>query len=99
LQYKKGNKKVSTLSKNCEGKNFIQTLFFYGLEKHDFIVAVVSNNLRLEASGSFETLVMNHLQDYTQSWIRWHNLYLGCYKNLERIQVSDKWQCGYVISC
>jgi len=66
LQYKNGDKKVSTLSKKCERNNFIQTLF-YGLEKHDFIVAVVSNNWRWKAAGSFETMVMNHLQDYTQS--------------------------------
>jgi len=38
---------------------------FYGLKKHDFIVAVVSNKWRWEAAGSFETLVMNHLQDYS----------------------------------
>jgi hypothetical protein len=65
LQYKNGDNKVSTLSKNCERKNFIQTPPPYGLEKHDFIVAVVSN-WRWEAGGSFKTLVMDHLQDYTQ---------------------------------
>jgi hypothetical protein len=63
--------------------------FFMDWKKLDFIVALVSNKWRREAAGSFETLVMNHLHDYIQSWTKWHNLHLGCHKNLETIQVSD----------
>jgi len=80
-------------------KNFIQILFFYGLEKHDFIVAAVNSNWRWEAAGSFETLIMNHLQDYTvmdqmtqsTSWLS--------QKSRKNSGLRLKRQSGYVISC
>ena len=99
LQYKNGDKKVSPLSKNCERKNFIQILFFFnGLEKYYFIVAAVSNNWRWEAAGSFETLVMNHLQDYIVMDKITHSTSWLSQKSRKNSGLRLTWQSGYVIS-